>query len=407
MTINKLFRLQNYGERRLIFFNGNPEASSGVESTEGAAKTETLKPLDPAKKEQLDKDAQTRVATREQHEQAENQERSETLPAIAQKIQTLDGEEKKPQETKDEKSEKKEEEKPNGERQNEQRERQLQDAEKFVNEARDTLKDPYHKEIFDAAINALSPQEKLAYYRDSIVWFNSCDKQSKTSTLTSADIQEINKSVFAKDVVFAAFDYNIQMSSGLRQTRDASKADYLLNISEADRQMSDQAHEKMVEAAKKYLKEHPDVAKILERQQKEDEQKFNESASDERQWGVNGEATKNNKSPEEMKRDASKELQTIIDQVNGRKGIKFELQSASQRDKETGERLSVKIIPKDQKQSEQVQEITNKVVGSFEKQKQGFVRKTETLMVTSDAQKLKECIASVVSHSYTEKKKAA
>lgn len=408
MTHNKHLWLQKLGERRLIFFNGNPEASSGAENVEGGAKTETIKPLDPAKKEQLDKDAQTRVAVRDQHEQAENKERSETLPAIEEKIEKSDSVEKKGDgEKADEKSEKDERNDKNSQRPNEQNERQLQDAEKFVSEARDTLKDPYQKEIFDAAVNALSPQEKLAYYRDSIVWFNSCDKQSKSSTLTSADIQEINKSVFAKDVVFAAFDYNIQMSSGLRQTRDASRADYLLNVSEADRQMSDQAHEKMVEAAKKYLKEHPDVAKILERQQKEDEQKFNESASDERQWGANGEATKNNKSPEEMKKDASKELQTIIDQVNGRKGIKFELQSASQHDKETGERLSVKIIPKDQKQSEQVQEITKKIVGSFEKQKQGFVRKTETLMVTSDAQKLKECIASVVSHSYTEKKKAA
>jgi hypothetical protein len=294
----------------------------------------------------------------------------------------------------------------NAERHDEDFEKQNRDAETFVNDARETLKDPYQKEVFDAAMSALTPQEKVAYYRDQTVWFNSCDKQSK-SAISPADTQDMNKSVFAKDIAFSGFDYNIQMSSGLRSAKDASKADYLLNVSETDRQTSDQAHEKMAQASKQYLKEHPDVAKIIQRQQKEDEQKVNEVASDDRRWGANGESNKNFKSPEEMKRDASKELQAVIDQVNGRKGIKFELETASQHDKETGERLSVRIIPKDQNQSEQVQGITKKVVGSFEKERQGLIRKTETLKVTSDAETLKECIASVVAHSYVDKKKVA
>ncbi len=384
-------------EHRLIFEGGNPETGSSGERVDANAKVEKMEPLDPVRTEQMDKERQGRLETVAQHEKVENEERDKVLPAIEKEIQDLpDKDGKNPEKRQEE----------GGDRRNERNERQVQEAERFVNESRDTLKDPYQKEIFDAAMDALSPQEKADYYRDAVVWFNACDKQDKPSSLTPADIQGINQRVFAQEIVFSSFEYKLQKASGLQQTQNAARADYQLNISEADRGLANKAHDKMVQAAKKYLQDHPDVAQIIERQQKEDERKFNERASDERVWGKDGTAMKGHKSPEEMKRDAAKELQTIIDQVNGKKGIKFELQPATQEQKESGEQLSLHIIPKDQRQSVQVQEVTGRVVGLFEKDSQGFPKKAETLKVTTDAQTLKECIASVVTHDYTEKKKS-
>lgn len=380
MQSKKISSAGNSGEHRLIFLDGNPEAMTTSEpETDDSERGELV---DPAKIEQMEQNASVHGETRKEHEQAENQERNQVLPPIEEKMKA--------------------------DKQSEQNEQPLQDAERFASEARDTLQDPHQKEIFDAAMDALSPQEKIAYYRDRIVWFDSCVKQIKPSyVLTPADardIQYVKRGAFAQNIVFSAFDPHIQRSSGLQRLRDAAKADYLMNVSEADRLLADQASDKMVQAAKQYLQSHPETAKIVGQQQKEAEQELNAISSDESIWQPEGEASRYFKSPEEMKKDASKELQNIVDEASGKKGIKFELLPASQHDKETGERLSLKIVPKDKNQSEQVQEVTKKIAGSFEKKQQGIVKRKEVLIVTNDAQKLKECIASLVTHSYTEKK---
>jgi len=433
-------------ENRLLSFAGPETGTSPAEQPEQPQSKPEMATLSPEKTESLNKAELERSETVTIHEAAEEKERSLTLPIIGQKIdqspdharsgntpktpkEDVSGrllgiglvesadkvtqaqtpknasekthaksneEEKGKKDEKKEGTEKSEEKEKKDTKNPEQLERQLREADQFISSARETLKEPYQKEIFDAALKVLTPEEKVAYYHDEITWFDAVSKNSE-----HPDTSNYDKS-FASIVVFGRIKSNNRECARAKQCYQAVNAEYQLNASSSDTELADQAAEKIYQAKQQYLQEHPEIAKTYEQQKNDREQRFHERGSNTKLW--EGGKGRGPKSPEQMKKDAAKELDEVIKKANGKKGIRFELLPASEQNRETGQELSLRIIPKDQNQSVQIQDMVRKAGIGYAKEIANSPDKAEKLKVTNDALTLKILIAETVSHRYKEKK---
>lgn len=333
-----------------MYMNNSPEAATSPPENPQKQK-EAVTPLSPEERGKQDGAAKGRVDKQKENEKKEQGERDQELPKIEEQIDQMDTDDENNEgSTEDEKVLKED----------------LIAAETYAREARETLKDPDEKEIFDIAMNTLSDREKVGIYRCTMTWQKACDGQRKSTALSAKEMHTLRTELFAERMTYEMFhSFDMKMADGLRQARSAIRAEYLLNVDQEDRRCAIEGKEKVRSAILEHLEKNPTLKAKMFANARRQEAEFNAGAQDEKVWGVNGSAMQRLKSENENSKNAAEEMETLLTKLNegeDKHGLQFELLPASEHDQKTGEILSVRITAQDPNVAKNMQEEVQKLL---------------------------------------------
>ncbi|HVW66104.1 MAG TPA: hypothetical protein VHA78_00035 [Candidatus Peribacteraceae bacterium] len=344
-------------EDRVIFFAG-PETSSTVEADSSlpTEAPEESKTFDPKKrKEEREK--------REAEETDDAKKEENELQTIENQLDGIDTQE-------------------------------LREAEAFIHGARETLKTPGQKEIYDEGVSTLTAQEKIAIYKDVVI---SDESMSKYTAFDSADISESSLSFFAENVITSSLEpIDLgELPKMLEGTVEAMYADWRARIGEDTLALLRQAHEKMKQRVSDFLnKKDPKNAALLKevtqfRNKKEKELKI--------AMGVfklgdaffqDKKLSANFKSDSELRTVVRSEAEEMIEKMDGQHGIKIE-NTSSEKDDE----MSLLITPKNEAQYKKILEIAKKQHSSNIHETKAFMKKPSIEIKKIDPNEMKIFIA--------------
>jgi hypothetical protein len=209
----------------------------------------------PSTLENLNTDAAKRRDNRKESRRKENDERSNELAPVEEKIDAVLQKQSEKTKTISDRLNK----------------MTTDDAEQFMIDAANTLQTDEERHVYEAGINALTSSQKLAMCKSHtlIHWSVGCEQPFY---LPKPIEQSIGLRTFAQNVVFLSFKYDLgDAPEDFALMYERVREDFALHLTADDLALTEEGLDAAAKATKTFLDEHPDVNAVIKAKQMEDE----------------------------------------------------------------------------------------------------------------------------------------